>query len=121
MLHHHRETLSLAPNAADDLGARNVKDADIEGFDLSSWRVALIGAEPIHPETVERFTARYSRHGFRPETMMPVYGLAENSVALSFSPRETAPRFDTVDRALFELHGEARPAADASGNLRFTS
>jgi len=121
MFHHHRGTLSPAPNFGYELCARKIKDADIEGLDLSSWRVALNGAEPINPETIERFTARFSPYGFRPETMMPVYGLAENSVAVAFAPNQTTPRIDTVDRARFELHGEARPASGAPGNLRFVS
>lgn len=121
MFHHRRGTLSPAPNFGYELCVRKVKDADIEGLDLSSWRVALNGAEPIHPGTLDRFIERFSQYGFRPESMMPVYGLAENSVALSFSPRDTSPRIDTVDRAQFELHGEARPAGDATGNLRFVS
>jgi acyl-CoA synthetase (AMP-forming)/AMP-acid ligase II len=121
MFHHHRGTLSPAPNFGYELCARKIKDADIEGLDLSSWRVALNGAEPINPETLERFTSRFSPYGFRSETMMPVYGLAENSVALAFAPNQTASRIDTVERALFELHGEARPASGTSGNLRFVS
>lgn len=110
MFHHHRGTLSPAPNFGYELCARKIKDADIEGLDLSSWRVALNGAEPIHPETLERFTERFSPYGFRRETMMPVYGLAENSVALAFAPNQTAPRIDSIEHARFELNGEARPA-----------
>ena len=121
MFHHHRGTLSPAPNFGYELCVRKIKEKDLEGLDLSSWRVALNGAEPIHPATLDGFIERFSRYGFRPESMMPVYGLAENSVALSFSPRDTAPRVDTVDRLRFELHGEARPAGEVAGNLRFVS
>ncbi len=121
MFHHRRGTLSPAPNFGYELCVRKIKDEAIEGLDLSSWRVALNGAEPIHPATLDRFIERYSRYGFRGESMMPVYGLAENSVALSFSPRGTAPRIDVVDRAAFELRGEARPAGEVAGNLRFVS
>jgi fatty-acyl-CoA synthase len=133
MFHHHRGTLSPAPNFGYELCVRKVKDKALEGLDLSSWRVALNGAEPIHPGTLDGFIGRFSRYGFRSEAMMPVYGLAENSVALSFSPRGTAPRIDVVDRSTFELRGEARPAresggvrrlegaGEAAGNLRFVS
>src|ERR1035438_2280551 len=121
MFHHHRGTLSPAPNFGYELCVRKVKDKDLEGLDLSSWRVALNGAEPIHPGTLDGFIERYSRYGFRRESMMPVYGLAENSVALSFSPHDTAPRIDVVDRLTFESRGEARPTGDAAGNLRFVS
>ena len=91
MFPQHRGTLSPAPNFGYELCARKVSDASLEGLDLSSWRVALNGAEPISPGTLERFIERYQRYGFRPESMMPVYGLAESTVALAFSPRGQRP------------------------------
>ena len=60
-IHERRATLSAAPNFAYELCARKIKDEAIEGLDLSSWRCALNGAEPVSPETLERFTARFSR------------------------------------------------------------
>ncbi len=122
MFHHHRGTLSPAPNFGYELCARKVSDAALHGLNLSSWRVALNGAEPIIPETLDRFTQRFAPYGFRAETMMPVYGLAECSVALSFWKRQTAPRFDIVDRLEFEQHGRARPASPLeSATLRFVT
>jgi len=90
---------------------RRIRDEDIEGIDLSSWRCALNGAEPVRPETIERFVQRFSKYGFRRETMMPVFGLAECSVGLAFPPVQRGPRFDRVDRAAFEK-GRAREASD---------
>src|SRR5256885_13483072 len=65
--HKHRGTISAAPNFAYELCARKIADKDIEGLDLSSWRAALNGAEPVNPETLERFAARFARYGFRRE------------------------------------------------------
>jgi acyl-CoA synthetase (AMP-forming)/AMP-acid ligase II len=54
-VHRHRGTISAAPNFAYELCLRRIDDRDIEGLDLSSWQMALNGAEPISPQTVTRF------------------------------------------------------------------
>jgi fatty-acyl-CoA synthase len=110
-IHRRRGTMSAAPNFAYELCIRRIRDEDIEGVDLSSWRCALNGAEPVRPETIDRFVERFSKFGFRRETMMPVFGLAECSVAVSFPPVQRGPKFDRVDRAAFE-QGHAKAAAD---------
>ena len=121
-MHAHRATLSPAPNFAFDLCVRKVTDAEIEGLDLSSWRLACNGSEPVSPETIERFTRRFAPYGFKPETMCPVYGLAESSVALTVPPLGRGPWVDRVARAAFERRREARPAAaDDDNPLRFVS
>ncbi len=90
-IHERRATLSAAPNFAYELCVRKIADAALEGLDLSSWRCALNGAEPVNPDTVERFVARFAPYGFRREAMMPVYGLAESSVASAFHPWAAGP------------------------------
>ena len=121
-IHAHRATLSPAPNFAFDLCTRKVSDAEIEGLDLSSWRLACNGSEPVSPETIERFTRRFAPSGFKPEAMCPVYGLAESSVALTVPPLGRGPWVDRVARAAFERGREARPAAaDDDNPLRFVS
>jgi acyl-CoA synthetase (AMP-forming)/AMP-acid ligase II len=72
-IHTHRGTLSPAPNFAFDLTARKVPDDEIQGLDLGSLRLAVNGSEMIHPDTIDRFTRRFGRYGFRPEAMCPVY------------------------------------------------
>jgi 1-acyl-sn-glycerol-3-phosphate acyltransferase len=112
-IHQRRATLSPAPNFAYELCARRIPDEALEGLDLSSWRVALNGAEPVSPGTLARFARRFSPCGFRPEAMMPVYGLAECSVALAFPPVGRGPRVDRVTRAPFQREGRAEAADDA--------
>ena len=109
-IHRHRGTLSAAPNFAYELCWRGIQDHELEGLDLSSWRMAANGAEPVSPTTVERFIARFGRYGFRPEAMAPVYGLAECSVGLALQPPGRAPIFDSVQRAVFMANGRAEPA-----------
>ncbi|MEO8501586.1 MAG: AMP-binding protein, partial [Vicinamibacteria bacterium] len=108
-IHRRRGTMSAAPNFAYELCVRRIRDEDIEGIDLSSWRCALNGAEPVRPETIERFVHRFAKYGFRRESMMPVFGLAECSVGLCMPPVQRGPRFDRVARAAFEK-GLATPA-----------
>ncbi len=94
----HGGTLSPAPNFA---FARCVRRADpqlMERLDLSTWRVALNGAEPVNLQTVRAFEKRFAPCGFRRSTMLPVYGLAEASLAVTFTPQGETLRYESVDR-----------------------
>ena len=82
----HKGTITAAPNFAYELCVRKISDHVMEGLDLSSWRAALNGAEPVNPETLELFTTRFSKYGFKGEAMLPVYGLAEASLGVTVPP-----------------------------------
>jgi fatty-acyl-CoA synthase len=114
--HKHRGTIAAAPNFAYELCVRKTADKDIEGLDLSSWRVAMNGAEPVNPETMERFTARFARYGFRAEAHLPVYGLAESSLAVTVPPLDRGALVDCVDRETFTAQGRALPATPGHAN-----
>lgn len=98
-------TLSAAPNFAYELCS--TRAGDLEGARLDTWRVGLNGAEPVHKATADRFTARFADAGLRGDVMLPVYGMAEATLAITF-PRLTE-RLETfaVDRASLERHGRA--------------
>ncbi len=116
----HRGTLSASPNFGYEVCATRLRDRDLEGLDLSSWRCAFNGAEPVSPDTVARFVARMRRCGFRPEAMMPVYGLAECSVGLCFPPPGRGVRIDRVRRGRMARERVAEPAAEGEADaLRF--
>src|SRR6202158_1119513 len=108
--HKHRGTIAAAPNFAYELCVRKIADKDIEGLDLSSWRVAMNGAEPVNPETMERFAERFARHGFRREAQLPVYGLAEATLAVTVPPLNRGALVDRIERETFTAHGQAVPA-----------
>ena len=95
----YRATVSFAPNFAYDLAVRRVKDKDLEGLDLSSWRVAGCGAEPIHAPTLAAFAGRFGAVGFRASSFLPCYGLAEHVLAATFPPRDRAPRIEHLASA----------------------
>ncbi|MBZ4420124.1 AMP-binding protein [Myxococcus sp. RHSTA-1-4] len=121
-LHAHRGTLSAAPNFAFDLCVKKVRDEELSGLDLSAWRVALNGSEAVSPETLERFTRRFSSYGLKAGALFPAYGLAEVAVALTFPPPGRPPRVDAIERGPFEREGEARPTpAEVTRALRFVS
>ncbi|MEU0581264.1 AMP-binding protein [Streptomyces griseoincarnatus] len=71
------------PNFAYDLCDRRAATADLTGLDLSTWRLAFNGAEPIRPATLRRFADRFAPHGFRPEAFLPCYGLAEATLIVT--------------------------------------
>lgn len=109
--HKHRATITAAPNFAYELCVRKIADKDIQGIDLSSWRAALNGAEPVNPETLERFAERFEKYGFRREAQLPVYGLAEAALAVTVPPLNRGPLIDRVERETFTTQGRAVPAA----------
>ena len=123
-IHRYRGTLSAAPNFAFDLCVRRIDDAAIAGLDLSHWRLVANGAEAISPDTLTAFCERFRPYGFRDEAMLPVYGLAECSVGLTFSPLGRAPRIDEIDRERLATRGRAEPAAadlDPARRLRIVA
>jgi fatty-acyl-CoA synthase len=121
-IHAHHGTISAAPNFAFDLCARKTPDAEIEGLDLSRWRIAVNGSEAVSADTIDRFTRRFAPYGFRANAMCPAYGLAESSVALALGVRRGPPRVESIAREPFERARAVRPAAENEPNaLRFVS
>ncbi len=88
----YRGTHAAAPSFAYELCVRAAaKDGISADLDLSSWRVAVNGAEPVRWGTVLAFAEAYATAGFRLEAMCPGYGLAENTLKLSGTPEDRAP------------------------------
>jgi acyl-CoA synthetase (AMP-forming)/AMP-acid ligase II len=109
-IHRHRGTISGGPNFSYELCLRRVADGEMEGIDLSSWRFAFNGAEPVSPATITAFSERFAKWGFRKNTLSPVYGLAECTVGVAFTPPGEPWRMDLLDRDTFTRTGEAAPA-----------
>ncbi|MEN8140383.1 MAG: AMP-binding protein [Thermodesulfobacteriota bacterium] len=121
-IHHHRGTLSAAPNFGYELCLKRIEEEEISGLDLSSWRLAFNGAEPVSPATVEDFPARFKGYGFKAAAMAPVYGLAESAVGLAFPTPGEPPAIDRIQRQPFMETGQALPAPeDEKGCLRFVA
>jgi fatty-acyl-CoA synthase len=90
----YRGSVSFAPNFAYDLCVRRVKARDLEGVDLSSWRVAGCGGEPIHAATLMAFAEKFRAAGFRESSFVPSYGLAEHVLAVTLAPCNRALRVE---------------------------
>jgi fatty-acyl-CoA synthase len=100
-------TATAGPNFSYALAARALKRMD--GLDLSRWRVALNGAEPVDPETVQQFCDAAERHGFRPGAAFPAFGMAEVAIGGSFPPPMRGVVVDTVDKRVLETDRYAAP------------
>jgi acyl-CoA synthetase (AMP-forming)/AMP-acid ligase II len=97
-LSRHRATVSAAPNFAYALATAKIRDEELAGVDLSSWRLALDGAEPVVPEVLRAFQERFARWGLRPEALTPVYGLSEAALAVTVSDLDRPFRSRRFDR-----------------------
>jgi fatty-acyl-CoA synthase len=111
-----RATLACGPNFAYALAARAL--GRLGALDLSRWRLALNGAEPIDPAAVEAFLDAGAGHGLDSKSAFCVYGMAEATLAISFPPPGTGMAVDTVDRAALQHERYAAPAAGSMGTQR---
>lgn len=103
--------ISPAPHFAYRLCYSKIRDEELEGVDLSSWRLALNGAEPIEIEGMRLFQDRFSKWGFRPQAMTPVYGLAEAGLAVTFSDLAELPLITEFDREKLATSNAAVPGS----------
>ncbi|BBZ79513.1 putative ligase [Mycolicibacterium anyangense] len=108
----YKGTMTAAPNFAYRLLAKRLRQLDSPGqFDLSSLRWALSGSEQVDPADVEELCAAGAPYGLRPEAIVPAYGMAETTVAASFSACGTGMVVDEVDADLLAVLRRAVPAA----------
>ena len=110
----YRASFSPAPNFAYSYVASRTREVDLAGLDLSCWRAALCGAEPIDPRTLVRFQERFAPLGLRENVMLPCYGLAEASLAATFHRSGTPTDCDLIDRDALNGSGEVRPVREGS-------
>jgi fatty-acyl-CoA synthase len=93
--------------------------ARLDDLDLSRWRIALNGAEPVDPATVESFATAAAPHGFDPRAIFCAFGMAELAIAGTFPEPMTGMVTDTVERAALEHDGRAVPSDSGTGTRRF--
>ncbi|HKE14311.1 MAG TPA: fatty acyl-AMP ligase [Kofleriaceae bacterium] len=118
-IHRFKGTLSPAPNFGYGLCVSRVSDEEREGLDLSSWRFAMNGAEPVNYRTLVDFEKTYATHGFSMSSLYPVYGLAESSLAVTFPRPGAGVRYEVVDRQ--ELANGRAVLASGKGSMAVVS
>ncbi len=112
LIDRYRLEMSAGPDFAYRMCTARITEDQLDGLDLSSWRWALNGAEPVDPVTLRAFAARFGRAGLADSTLTPVYGLAEATVYVSGAGNHP-PVFRTVDARSLEA-GKFVPTDDAA-------
>jgi acyl-CoA synthetase (AMP-forming)/AMP-acid ligase II len=105
-------TVTVAPNFAYDICVREISDEDCAGLDLSRWKVAGSGAEPIRMQTMAAFADRFARCGLSPDAMCPFYGLAEATLLVTGGPVGTGQTAAALSSAALR-EGRIAPSDDA--------
>ncbi len=121
VMHQKSGTISVAPNFGYQLCVDRARELDVGKIDLSAWRCALVGSEMVTENTLAGFVEKFIPFGFRKETFMPVYGLAEATLAVCFTPPNTGPLIDQVNLRGLVTKGIAEPAGNGEGNISFVS
>lgn len=111
--------LTAAPNFAFDLCRRRITDEQMDGIDLSNWKYAINGSEPVRPEVLAAFSQRFATAGFRADAMVPCYGLAETTLFVSGTPHRP-PVVRRVDADELQEHRFV-PATDPSATREVVS
>ncbi|GAB2883493.1 fatty acyl-AMP ligase [Streptomyces mayteni] len=109
----HRANATGGPNFGYDLCTRRVRDSECADLDLSSWRVAYNGAEPVRAATLDAFAERFAPFGFDRRSWWPCYGLAEGTLLVTGSAPSAEPDRLTVDRDAFQ-QGLVVPAEEGT-------
>jgi fatty-acyl-CoA synthase len=114
-------TLTWVPNFAYNFCAQKIRDRDLEGVDLSSWRASVNTSEPVKFKSHQMFYERFKSFGLRLETLQTSYGMAENVFAATQNDVTTLPYAEEVDRESFSAERIARPAFDGRPALQMMS
>jgi fatty-acyl-CoA synthase len=107
----HRATISAGPNFAFGLCVNRIRDDELDGVDLSSWRLCLNGAEAVSAAMQRRFSERFEPWGFDASALTPCYGMAEASLAVAFKPAGTMFKTLAVENDTLASRGVVEPGS----------
>jgi acyl-CoA synthetase (AMP-forming)/AMP-acid ligase II len=103
------------------LCADAIKPEDREGLDLSSWKVAIIGGEPVQLEVMERFARAYQPYGFSIKAFQPLYMMSETTGAGALADIQRGPKTTWIDKQALEQRQMVETAEGAAEGRPFTS
>ena len=89
----YKATVSGGPNFSYDLCVERITDEQLKKLDLSSWKVAFNGAEPVRAKTLEYFAKKFTSCGFNKKSFMPCYGMAETTLMISGNEYQKVPTY----------------------------
>lgn len=102
-IHRYRGTTCGGPNFAYQLCVDKITDEEMRGLDLSCWRTAFNGAEPVRASTLRQFTEKFGRIGFDPTAFLPCYGMAESTLIVTGGPQADPPVIVAFDAKQLDL------------------
>jgi len=117
----YRGTLSWLPNFAYNFCAQKVRDRDLEGVDLSSWRAISNCSEPMRYESHQAFLARFAPYGLRADALCTCYAMAENVFAVTQGGITGPVTVDVIDREAMQVERVARPSPAAEAVIHMLS
>ncbi len=117
----YRGTIAFAPNFAYALATKRTKDRHLEEYDLSSLKALGCGAEPNHPGTLNGFLDHFAPAKLPRECLLPCYGMAEATLAMTFVGLRDEMSVDTIDAEAYQVDGVATPVEPGPGALEYVS
>lgn len=117
----HKGTLSWLPNFAYNFCVQKIRDRDIEGVDLSTWRGVINCSEPVRWESHHIFYERFKKYGLSIEALQTSYAMAENVFGVTQSELSRSPLVEDLDREVFITKGLAQPVLPGRQPLRMMS
>jgi len=117
----HRGTLSWLPNFAYNFCAQKIRDRDLEGVDLSTWRAVVNCSEPMHFKSHQAFLERFRAYGLKENALATCYAMAENVFAVTQGGIDSPVTVDTVSQRGLLVDRIARPAADGAAAMKMLS
>ena len=119
LMSRNRATISYSPSFGYEICVRRAERVSDLSLDLSSWRAAGIGGDMIRPEVLRRFARTFAPHGFRGSAFLASYGLAENTLAVSFATLGRGIETDSVSRRRLAEENVAEPTKDEADARAF--
>jgi acyl-CoA synthetase (AMP-forming)/AMP-acid ligase II len=109
-IHTYRAEIGCCPNFGYDHCVNRYRADQMQGIDLSCWKVALNGAEPVHAETIRRFSETFADHGFDPAAVFPAYGMAEATLLIAGSRRGAGHLTRVISASGLQAHSVSTPS-----------
>ncbi len=117
----YKGTLSWLPNFAYNFCTQKIRERDLAGVDLSSWRAISNCSEPMRYASHQAFLERFRLYGLRPAALATCYAMAENVFAVTQGGLDSPVTVDEIDRDAFQIERQARPASPGRPSIKMLS